>query len=132
MNSRQHEYSNYSSRYRQPPVISGNPTLDSLLWELSLVIREIAKRIVDEERRASKNIAANIQDEGNLGQTLASTEKERLVLKPTEVAEALGISRAKAYELVHTGEIPSIRAGNRILIPRKALERWLEERVAGG
>jgi len=39
----------------------------------------------------------------------------------------LGISRAFAYEAVNRGEIPSIRIGRRILVPRSALENLLGE-----
>jgi len=46
--------------------------------------------------------------------------------KPTftvaEAADVLGISRGHAYELVRRGEIPSIRLGRRLVVPRRALE----------
>lgn len=45
-----------------------------------------------------------------------------------EAAIALGISRTCAYEAVARGEIPCIRIGRRILIPKVALEKLL----AGG
>jgi len=38
----------------------------------------------------------------------------------------LGISRGLAYEMVRTGEIPSIRFGKRILVPQQALELLLK------
>ncbi len=47
-------------------------------------------------------------------------------LSVEETAEILGIGRNSAYEGVRTGEIPSIRIGKRILVPRLALERILE------
>jgi excisionase family DNA binding protein len=50
-----------------------------------------------------------------------------LTLTVEEAAEALGISRAFAYEAVARGEIPSVRIGRRIIIPRVALERMLNE-----
>lgn len=37
---------------------------------------------------------------------------ERLLLSPTEAAEALGIGTWKLYELLRRGEIPSIRIGS--------------------
>jgi excisionase family DNA binding protein len=43
-----------------------------------------------------------------------------------EAGDALGISRASAYEGVRTGEIPSIRVGRRIVVPTAALRRLLE------
>jgi excisionase family DNA binding protein len=42
-----------------------------------------------------------------------------------EAAAALGISRAFAYEAVTRNEIPHVRMGRRILIPRASLERLL-------
>jgi excisionase family DNA binding protein len=51
---------------------------------------------------------------------------ERLTLSVAEAARAIGVSRANAYNLIHAGELPSIRLGGRILVPRRALE----ERIA--
>ena len=46
---------------------------------------------------------------------------ERLVLTVAEAGELLGISRAFAYELVARGDLPVIRLGRRIVIPKAAL-----------
>jgi excisionase family DNA binding protein len=43
-----------------------------------------------------------------------------------EAGDALGISRASAYEGVRNGEIPSIRIGRRVVVPVAALRRLLE------
>lgn len=50
----------------------------------------------------------------------------KVVLTVEEAAEYLRIGRAAAYAAINAGEIPSIRIGRRILIPRQALERLLE------
>jgi excisionase family DNA binding protein len=42
-----------------------------------------------------------------------------------EAGDAIGISRASAYEGVRNGEIPSIRVGRRIVVPTAALRRLL-------
>jgi excisionase family DNA binding protein len=55
---------------------------------------------------------------------------ERLTVTVEEAAQVLGISRALAYEAVRRGEIPHIRIGKRILVPRTALDRLLQ--AAGG
>ncbi len=47
------------------------------------------------------------------------------VMTVEEAAEALRISRTGAYEAVKRGEIPSIRIGRRVLVPRIALEKML-------
>jgi excisionase family DNA binding protein len=46
---------------------------------------------------------------------------ESLTLSVAEAAGLLGISRALAYDLVRTGDIPAIRLGRRLVVPRHAL-----------
>ena len=55
-------------------------------------------------------------------------EQRREYLKVPEVAEMLQIARSRAYELVGSGEIPSVRIGRSLRVSRKELERWLDER----
>lgn len=43
-----------------------------------------------------------------------------------EAAKQLGISRNLAYQLVRDGEIPTLRLGRRIIVPRAAFDRWLD------
>lgn len=50
-----------------------------------------------------------------------SGARERLVFSVPEAAELLGVSRAFAYELVARGNLPSIRLGRRLVVPRVAL-----------
>jgi len=57
----------------------------------------------------------------------ASKGDDSLVLTPVETAKLLRIGRATVYEQIRQGTIPSIRLGRRILIPRAALMRKLEE-----
>ncbi len=52
---------------------------------------------------------------------------ERSTLNVVEAASLLGISKNLAYEAVARGEIPCIRVGKRLLIPRAALERLLAQ-----
>ncbi|MFC2038371.1 helix-turn-helix domain-containing protein [Chloroflexota bacterium] len=51
--------------------------------------------------------------------------EEKVVLTVDEAAEYLGISRPQGYLGVHNGDIPSIRVGKRILIPKVALDKLL-------
>lgn len=50
---------------------------------------------------------------------------KRLTLTVEEAGKLLGIGRNAAYECVNTKQIPSIRLGRRIVVPRAALERML-------
>jgi excisionase family DNA binding protein len=53
--------------------------------------------------------------------------EERLTYTLNEAARRLGISRALAYEAAHRGELPVCRIGRRMLVPRAALLRLLED-----
>lgn len=59
--------------------------------------------------------------------TQSVDEKGRLTLNVPEAGELLGISRSTAYALANSGHLPTIRLGKRILVPRQALERLLED-----
>jgi len=59
--------------------------------------------------------------------TTAREPNEPLTVSIKEAAKILGVSRNLAYAAVHTGQIPSIRFGSRILISRVALEKMLSE-----
>ena len=50
-----------------------------------------------------------------------------LTLSVPEVAAVLGISRAGAYNLVHTASFPKIKIGNRIVVPRDKFIAWMDE-----
>jgi len=52
---------------------------------------------------------------------------ERLTFTVEETAKLLGIGRQLAYDRVKTGEIPVIKIGRRLLVPRAALEKLLVE-----
>jgi excisionase family DNA binding protein len=45
-------------------------------------------------------------------------------------AALLGISRGSAYKAVRAGEIPAVKIGKRLLVPRRALERLLDGQPA--
>jgi excisionase family DNA binding protein len=54
---------------------------------------------------------------------------DRLMLRVIETAEALGVSRSKAYELIAAGEIPSVRLGGCVRVPVDALRAWIERQL---
>jgi excisionase family DNA binding protein len=60
----------------------------------------------------------------NEGQAL-QPERERLVWTVEEAGRMLGISRAHAYELVARGELPHLRLGRRVVVPKHAIELLL-------
>ena len=52
-------------------------------------------------------------------------QMERRTLTVDEAAQALGISRASAYKAVERGEIPTLRLGKRLVVPRTKFEEML-------
>ena len=49
-------------------------------------------------------------------------ENEKLTLTVAETAKCLGIGRNSAYEAIAKGEIPVVKIGTRLLVPKAALE----------
>lgn len=58
-----------------------------------------------------------------------------LALSPKEVAKLLGLSLRTVYQMVYDGKLPAKRVtttrgrgrGGKIIVPRYALEKWLNE-----
>jgi excisionase family DNA binding protein len=54
----------------------------------------------------------------------------RILLRVAEAAEMLGLSRAKMYELLAANnEIPVVRVGRAVRVPRAALQAWVDQRT---
>ena len=51
---------------------------------------------------------------------------DRLTLTVDEAGELLGISRPTAFKLVKERKIPSLRLGRRVVIPRVAIQKLLD------
>jgi excisionase family DNA binding protein len=53
---------------------------------------------------------------------------DRLLLRPIEAAEAIGVGRSKMYELLASGELPSVRIGSSIRVPVDQLREWIQQK----
>ncbi len=73
-----------------------------------------------------KKDVANTIGGGRRGMPRQPSVEKRLCITVTEAAAMLGISRNFAYELVKQKQLPVVKFGKRILIPRIALEKMLE------
>lgn len=62
-------------------------------------------------------------------ETFKSYEDLPLMLSVPEMAAALGISRAGAYELVRSEGFPALRIGTRIVIPKDELRKWIKRNL---
>src|SRR5213083_1181443 len=52
------------------------------------------------------------------------------LLESREVARLLGIGRTKTFQLIASGQIPSIRLGRCVRVPAAALYSWIDAQVA--
>ena len=50
-----------------------------------------------------------------------------LALSVEAAARELSLSRWATYEAIKRRELPAVRVGRRILVPRAALEHWLQQ-----
>ena len=62
-------------------------------------------------------------------ETFKSYEELPLMLSVPEMAAALGISRAGAYELARSEGFPALRIGTRIVVPKDKLQEWVNKQT---
>ena len=55
-----------------------------------------------------------------------------LFLNAATVAKALGIAPSSAYELMHEADFPTLKIGNRIVVPKEKFVEWVEQNTKGG
>jgi len=53
---------------------------------------------------------------------------QRLLARPEEAAELLGVGRSTIYELMRAGELPVVHIGRAARIPIQDLRHWVEAR----
>ncbi len=54
-----------------------------------------------------------------------------LFLNAETVAKALGVSPATSYELLHESGFPSLKIGNRIVVPKEQFIQWVQAHTGG-
>lgn len=55
-----------------------------------------------------------------------------LFLNADAVAKVLGIAPSSAYELMHEKDFPTLRIGNRMVVPKEKFITWVERHTKGG
>ena len=61
-----------------------------------------------------------------------SFEELPLFLNAAMIAEVLGIAPSSAYELMHEDGFPTLKIGNRIVVPKDKFIEWVERNTGGG
>lgn len=54
-----------------------------------------------------------------------------LFLNAELVAQVLGVSPASAYELLHEDGFPTLRIGNRMVVPKEKFIQWVTNHTKG-
>ena len=57
---------------------------------------------------------------------MVKKEIERKTYEVAEAGQMLGLGKNSAYRAIHRKEIPSIRIGGRLLVPKAAFDRMLQ------
>jgi excisionase family DNA binding protein len=65
-----------------------------------------------------------------LEETLVGRD-DQVVLSITEAAQFMGVSANSMKRAIARGDIPFIRLGVRVLVPRRGLENYIERSLAG-
>lgn len=58
-----------------------------------------------------------------------SPDELPMILGASEVAAILGISRAKAYQLFHRLDFPTLKLDKRLLVRRELFFQWLDRQT---
>lgn len=61
--------------------------------------------------------------------TYTSLEQLPVTLNADELAKALGISRANAYNLMRSKGFPTLKIGKRMVVPKDKLIAWIDCQV---
>ena len=64
-----------------------------------------------------------------MSEKYTSYEQLPLSLNAEEVARVLGISRANAYTLMHSKNLPTLTIGKRMVVPRDKLLAWMDDQM---
>ena len=106
-----------------------NPEARQHLEEgLRILASMIVKAIMREKSVDGKTRGERNKDSVKLSSMSSVVDQqEKLVLTVIEAAKILGISRGSTYNAVWRGQIPNIRIGRRIVIPRASLINMLKE-----
>ena len=113
-----------------PLSFGGNENLSSQeLEQLENGFRILAKLIA---RAYKKEMSITTGEPNSLNAKLdipelLSTSDGKLTLTPKEVAKALGVSNNTVYDAIRRGQVPVVKWGRKILVPKVALPKMLAE-----
>lgn len=60
---------------------------------------------------------------------MVTENKEKLCYNVYDLVDLLGISISSVYKGINSGDIPHVKIGQRILIPKKMLDEFLSKKA---
>lgn len=102
----------------EPPAPSGSPNSSG---QARLDVVTTLHRLID--------ALADFPGFDTASQPASPQRHDPLLLDASEAAKLLSLSRAKVCEMANHGEIPSIRVGRALRIPRDPLVAWVNDRT---
>ena len=64
--------------------------------------------------------------------TYKSYDELPLFLNAETVAKVLGVAPSTAYELMHEADFPTLKIGNRMVVPKEQFIAWVQQHTEGG
>jgi len=61
--------------------------------------------------------------------TEVAGEMESLLLRADEVSRLTNLGRSKVYELMASGDLPVVRIGRAVRVPRAGLDAWIRRQT---
>lgn len=55
-----------------------------------------------------------------------------LFLNASTIAQVLGVAPSSAYELMHETDFPTLRIGNRMVVPKEKFIEWVAQHIKSG
>ena len=65
-------------------------------------------------------------------ESIYSYEELPLFLNAETVAKVLGVAPSTTYELIHEADFPTLKIGNRIVVPKEQFIAWVQRHTEGG
>jgi excisionase family DNA binding protein len=106
--------------------------LEELTRRVVRIVSEVVAHAELGERSANRATLQQV----NTGAVTLQTAREstaalegKLLLRVSEVAPMISVSRSKCYELIASGEIPSVMVGRSRRVVASELQAWIEQKL---
>ena len=113
-------------------LASGSNRKDVNEWQGNVVFAESFSGMMNcSELRLMKEMVSAVRIATQIGKELKNMD-EKLALNVDEACALLGICKPTFYKLLRRDDFPKVKVGRRTLIPKGALQSWLDNAAQSG